>query len=744
MNERSGLQIPSEIKKIIEDCIQKADLKGALNSLHTLPMFATQAVQLASRLSRTEKMSSTGLITMEVYDVQCTRLSNSILLLLSDKDDECFWKRSAFLPALPLNFIMRSDFYRLEEALLTQQQRFFGIFGQPGTGKTILMAALARSKNIQDEFGAEVYWVGFSNKIEDNLKDVGPVIYQKQLYWQFSNNDNQQLVIEDWQQGLIMLKTLAAKKLGNTKCLIIIDHPAGVYDLLEAIQVHDNAVFVIITNEVELLHAKGLAQQAIFQVEGLNDDEAQQLLSRWLEIPVDSFPGEAIKLISLLDNLPLAIAMVGANLKGTSDINTGLSDMIEIIKEGALKTQYPVDNYTWTALDNVFEWALRKLTEQERNQFCHLSAFPQTWGFDIELLAKVWPELSPGKIRLFVKKLLDKALLQTNSNQTYTLHNLMRLHLRTKMPSPLQSFQRAKDALHPSFPLLILAILWKDFDFITMTTNEENVNEEWDVFTPFIAAALTEQVNVIEFLLKKGALINGKGSISRTALTHAAYANNTYIASFLLDRGADINIQDEVGNTALIVASYKGNVETVELLINRGADLEIKDKFGVNALGNAIEIGNLGVVEVFLRRMTPEEKKTNFHFMVEEAIKSKEISLLKLMLEIDGDLNQFSLDDGFTLIQSALTFDNKAALQLLVEKGADVNLESSEGVTPLVLAIYLGNTPMVNALMELGAVIDLPSLNIIEQALATAENNEEHQRAQEIVNNLKLKLSNNQ
>jgi len=54
-----------------------------------------------------------------------------------------------------------------------------------------------------------------------------------------------------------------------------------------------------------------------------------------------------------------------------------------------------------------------------------------------------------------------------------------------------------------------------------------------------------------------------KNKYDDTALIHAAYAGDTDTVAVLLEKGADVNAKDDMGRTALIEAARQGRTETV-------------------------------------------------------------------------------------------------------------------------------------------------------------------------------------
>lgn len=109
---------------------------------------------------------------------------------------------------------------------------------------------------------------------------------------------------------------------------------------------------------------------------------------------------------------------------------------------------------------------------------------------------------------------------------------------------------------------------------------DEHLNSEFRI------AAGMGQLERVKNLLTHGAEINSRGpSTSRvpagvTALMLAATSNHLQVVKFLIDKGANINQTDDGGATALIYSTWKGNRAIVALLLKEGADIYAKTRDG--------------------------------------------------------------------------------------------------------------------------------------------------------------------
>jgi ankyrin repeat protein len=268
--------------------------------------------------------------------------------------------------------------------------------------------------------------------------------------------------------------------------------------------------------------------------------------------------------------------------------------------------------------------------------------------------------------------------------------------------------------------------------------------------TPFMYAVLYTDAAVLERLLKMGANPNLANDAKATALMWAA--TDLAKTRVLLDHGADVNVVSADLRTALMVAAGRpggapvvkllldrganpnatlvtsplmdaamaGDAATMELLLARGVDVKT---FGGGALGLAARSSCAKCVEMLVA--------TN----LEPAAYTRSLSLLAYL----GDVNmvRLALDRGADvkavdgrgrtpLMYAAISdFEPLAAMQLLIERGADVNARSRHensgdtGKTALDLAKLRGATPMVELLAKSGATSTPSTSHLVPPQPAT-------------------------
>lgn len=98
--------------------------------------------------------------------------------------------------------------------------------------------------------------------------------------------------------------------------------------------------------------------------------------------------------------------------------------------------------------------------------------------------------------------------------------------------------------------------------------------------TPLMIAALRGNLDVVRRLVELGAQVRRPGW---TPAHYAATGPNVQVLAFLLDRGADIDAVAPNGSTPLMMAARHGSEENVKLLIARGANKRIKNNLNQTA-----------------------------------------------------------------------------------------------------------------------------------------------------------------
>ena len=197
-------------------------------------------------------------------------------------------------------------------------------------------------------------------------------------------------------------------------------------------------------------------------------------------------------------------------------------------------------------------------------------------------------------------------------------------------------------------------------------------------YTPLSLAASGGYVNIIKLLLSHGAEINSRtgSKLGISPLMLAAMNGHTAAVKLLLDMGSDINAQIETNrNTALTLACFQGRHEVVSLLLDRKANVEHRAKTGLTPL---MEAASGGYIEVG-----------------------------RVLLDKGADVNAAPVPSSRdTALTIAADKGHLKFVELLLQRGAAVEVKNKKGNSPLWLAANGGHLGVVELLCNAGADID--------------------------------------
>uniref|UniRef100_A0A914DN02 Major sperm protein n=1 Tax=Acrobeloides nanus TaxID=290746 RepID=A0A914DN02_9BILA len=219
-------------------------------------------------------------------------------------------------------------------------------------------------------------------------------------------------------------------------------------------------------------------------------------------------------------------------------------------------------------------------------------------------------------------------------------------------------------------------------------------------------AAYENQIEIVRYLLEKGADLNRKDMNGSIALHYAAQNknDNKLIVELLLKHGADIEHQNTEGETCLMTASSRNNIEVVCYLLEKGADSNIKDKYGRTALFYVVNENKLIVKLLLEHGADIEHQNTKGVTCLMYASYNNRIEIVRYLLKKGADVNRKDKNGSTALHYAARNKnDNKLIVELLLKHGADIEHQNTEGETCLMTASSRNNIEVVRYLLEKGA-----------------------------------------
>jgi uncharacterized protein len=179
------------------------------------------------------------------------------------------------------------------------------------------------------------------------------------------------------------------------------------------------------------------------------------------------------------------------------------------------------------------------------------------------------------------------------------------------------------------------------------------------------------------------------GSLS--PLLYAARDGRLEPAKLLLAAKADIEQSDANGITPLLMAIVNNRVEVAKFLIETGANIQVTDWYGRTPLWAAVETRNMDVDNAtFVNSIEREPMLDVIKLLLERGakvnVRMKEVPpVRRAFLRVTGSLSWVDFTGQTPFLTAALAADT-TVMRLLLKYGADPNIGTFEGTTPLMAA----------------------------------------------------------
>lgn len=184
-----------------------------------------------------------------------------------------------------------------------------------------------------------------------------------------------------------------------------------------------------------------------------------------------------------------------------------------------------------------------------------------------------------------------------------------------------------------------------------------------------------------------------------------------YLVETLLRAGFDwkANTVDECN--ALDIAIHSGHVEIVELLFGHGAEIDSKYS-SQNSLDLACAAGNLPMIEALLRCGADANGTLGRRQPIFWTLEAGSTEALRLIVDAGASVDAADLLEdlegrNWTPLRKAAAEGLADAVELMVERGAEVNALDADGYTPLMLSLLYFHEDVAKKIIQLGGDIDI-------------------------------------
>jgi ankyrin repeat protein len=241
--------------------------------------------------------------------------------------------------------------------------------------------------------------------------------------------------------------------------------------------------------------------------------------------------------------------------------------------------------------------------------------------------------------------------------------------------------------------------------------------------SPLHAAAFRGHVSVVECLWEK-ARKNTRDRSGLTVLHLATMAGESVLVAHLLDSGADSEAKDRNGLTVIHLALKEGQMAVIETLICKGANINAKTARHETPLHIAIWKGYEKIVRLLLREGAESIWTLAAYGFVGknllcEASKLPNRAVLEVLIDKGKGLDVNSRHGiGLypTPLHTAAEHCRVANGRLLLARGAKIDEVDVLGHTPLLIAVEGGDVRFVRLLLKQGACVDA-GLDVVNAAL---------------------------
>jgi len=247
--------------------------------------------------------------------------------------------------------------------------------------------------------------------------------------------------------------------------------------------------------------------------------------------------------------------------------------------------------------------------------------------------------------------------------------------------------------------------------------------KDYDGDLALILAAQNNNLEMIKILLENGADINGRSKYNRTALMEV---KNLDITEFLLNKGADIELKDGGGDNVFLLTSHLCLIDKALILLENNATIDSRNYLSQTAL-----------LKVFYNPIINEEKKLAYIKMLIDNkaninIRGNDFKTAYVLSNERGyeTISNLLLQNG--AVKESFVLSSKALVNALANKeydratrminnGAEVNFLGSLDFSPLMTSI--GNIEIMELLLSKGADVNLKNkMNITALTIAVINN----------------------
>jgi ankyrin repeat protein len=236
--------------------------------------------------------------------------------------------------------------------------------------------------------------------------------------------------------------------------------------------------------------------------------------------------------------------------------------------------------------------------------------------------------------------------------------------------------------------------------------------------TPLHYASQYGKAEIARALLERGAVVDAQDNEDSTPLHVALQCGNAEVARLMLEHGANIHVRNKEDQTPhhLLLATWNkqwpyghGDIDIIQLFLERGADVDAVDDDHSTLLHAASYHGSVEAAQLLLKRgantnVRDAEGQTPLHrtlVEITDGLEDHYFDVIQLLLEHGADVDASDDDHSTsTPLHQASQYGSVKATRLLLEHGANVHLQNTNGHTPSQVASMNGHDEIARLLLD--------------------------------------------
>lgn len=318
-----------------------------------------------------------------------------------------------------------------QPVVITSAGRTVALEGMGGVGKSVLAAAFARACPTRRAFGDGIVWlrVGQHPDLTGLLRLLGDALGDAALD-RYTDETSSQARL--------------SRLLEDRDCLVVLD---DVWDVRYATAVVSalgpRCRLLVTTRDSRIGLALGAAE---LRLGVLTDAQALTLLASWSGQEPAALPAEARAVVRECGNLPLALAMIGALVRGRADRWAGALDRLRHADLDRIALQFP--GYAYPDLLKAIQVSVDALPGAAQPRYLELAVFADDAGVPEAALEVLWGTagLDRADTQDLADLLVDRSLAQRGDDGRLTLHDLQFDYVRRQVPDLAALHGRLLDA----------------------------------------------------------------------------------------------------------------------------------------------------------------------------------------------------------------------------------------------------------------------------------------------------------